>query len=56
MLHESDQGLDLKPEIIHFLDCLDTGQTPETDGPTARRIVELVQEAYRDADERGANI
>jgi predicted dehydrogenase len=56
VLHESDQGLDLKPEIIHFLDCLDTGQTPETDGPTARRIVELVQEAYRDADERGANI
>ena len=56
ILHESGEGLDLEPEIIHFLDCLDTGQTPETDGPGARRIVELVQDAYRDAEGRGANL
>ena len=56
LLHESDEGLDLEPEIIHFLDCLDSGQTPETDGATARKIVELVQNAYREADERGTNV
>ena len=56
VLHDSGEGLDLEPEIVHFLDCLDTGRTPETDGPTARRIVELTQQAYRDAESRGANV
>ncbi len=55
ILHQSGEGLDLKPEIVHFLDCLDTGQTPETDGPTARKIVELTQNAYRQAEKVGAN-
>jgi len=30
------------------------GKRPETDGPGARRIVELGQDAYRDAEKRGA--
>lgn len=55
ILHQSDEGLDLTPEIVHFLDCLDTGQMPETDGPTAQKIVELPQNAYRQAEALGAN-
>lgn len=56
LLHESNEGLDLEPEIIHFLDCLDSGQTPETDGASARKIVQITQNAYREAGERGANV
>ena len=56
LLHESNEGLDLEPEIIHFLDCLDSGQTPETDGASARKIVQITQNAYREAGERGANM
>ena len=56
LLHESNEGLDLEPEIIHFLDCLDSGQTPETDGASARKIVQITHNAYREAGERGANV
>ncbi len=56
ILHESDEGLDLQPEFSHFLDCVETGQTPQTDGPWARELVELVTRAYEEADRRGANM
>ena len=55
-LHESDEGLDLRPEVAHFLDCVETGETPETDGRCARRLIALVTRAYAEADEHGANI
>ena len=32
VLLESDEGLDLAPEIEHFFECVDTGRRPETDG------------------------
>ena len=53
---ESDEGLNLAPEVSHFLDCVDTGTTPQTDGRTARKIIALVHEAYADAAARGANV
>ena len=56
VLHESDEGLDLRPEVSHFLDCIETGQTPQTDGRSARNIIALVTQAYGEADERGANM
>ena len=55
VLH-SDEGLDLVPEWVHFLDCVKTGAEPQTGGNTARAIIELVQNAYREADKAGANV
>jgi len=56
VLLESDEGINVGPEIEHFLDCVETGATPETDGRTARKIIELVTRAYEDADAKGANV
>jgi predicted dehydrogenase len=53
VLLESDEGLDLVPEIEHFLDCVETGATPQTDGVAARKIIALVLDAYADAEARG---
>lgn len=53
VLLECDEGIDLVPEIEHFLDCVSTGATPQTDGRTARKIIELVLNAYAEADARG---
>ncbi|MFH1567267.1 MAG: Gfo/Idh/MocA family oxidoreductase [Gemmatimonadota bacterium] len=54
VLLESDEGLEVLPEIRHFLDCVETGRTPQTDGRAGRRMIALVREAYRDAEARGA--
>ena len=56
VLLDSDEGLDLEPEIDHFLTCIETGQTPQTDGRNARKIIALVHGAYDDAARRGANV
>ena len=56
VLHESDEGHDLQPEVSHFLDCVESGQTPQTDGRSARQLIALVTQAYAEADERGANV
>ena len=56
VLHESDEGLNVAPEISHFLDCIQTGSPPQTDGRTARKIIELVTLAYQDAEAKGANV
>ena len=56
VLFESSEGLDFEPEIVHFLDCVDTGRRPDTDGIMGRKIVALVREAYRKADAVGGNI
>ncbi len=56
VLLDSPEGLDVGPEIEHFLDCVDTGRTPETDGRTARQLIELVFRAYGQAQTAGANV
>jgi predicted dehydrogenase len=56
VLLDCDEGLDLQPEVEHFLTCVETGQTPQTDGRTARKIIALVQGAYEDAARRGGNV
>ncbi|MDP7398644.1 MAG: Gfo/Idh/MocA family oxidoreductase [Lentisphaeria bacterium] len=53
LLLESGEGLDLTAEVEHFFDCVDTGACPQTDGPAARKIIELVLNAYADAERRG---
>jgi predicted dehydrogenase len=52
---DDDEGLDVVPEIEHFLDCVESGTTPETDGLTARRVIEVVLQAYEDAERKCAN-
>ena len=56
VIYESDEGLDLKPEISHFLDCVETGATPQTDGRKARQLIEMILFAYRQAESSGANV
>jgi predicted dehydrogenase len=55
VLLDSGEGLDVIYEMQHFLDCVATGATPQTDGRMARRLIELVLAAYADAATRGAN-
>ena len=56
VLLDSGEGLDVAYEMAHFLDCVETGATPETDGRAGRRIIELVLSAYADAARVGANV
>ncbi|TAM83338.1 MAG: Gfo/Idh/MocA family oxidoreductase [Acidobacteria bacterium] len=56
VLLESDEGLDFTPEIEHFFNCVETGERPQTDGYTARKVIELVFEAYRKAQAEGGNV
>ena len=55
VLLESDEGLDFTGELNHFFDCLDTGQPCETDGCTARGIMEHIFKAYEKAAREGGN-
>jgi predicted dehydrogenase len=56
LLLESDEGLDLAPEIAHFFECVDTGRQPETDGCMARKVSAVVFDAYQRAAQDGANL
>jgi len=56
VLFDEDEGLEVGSEINHFLECVSEGKIPETDGRTARKIVELAFNAYKDADLRGGNV
>ena len=55
VLLDSSKGLEVGPEVGHFLDCIESGRTPQTDGPTARKVTELILTAYRDAERSHAN-
>ncbi len=56
LLLQSDEGLDVAPAWDHFLDCVESGAEPETGGRVARAMIELVQNAYRQADAVKANV
>ena len=56
LLLESDEGLDLAPEIEHFFECVDTGRRPETDGAMARKVSAVVLDAYHRAAVDEANV
>jgi UDP-N-acetyl-2-amino-2-deoxyglucuronate dehydrogenase len=55
VLLESDEGLDFTGELAHFFDCLDTGQSCQTDARASRKIMELVFDAYDKAAREGGN-
>ena len=52
---ESDEGLDMTEEVRHFFDCVESGARPQTDGYTARELMKVTLDAYRDAEITGAN-
>jgi len=56
VLLENGEGLDLAPEIDHFLDCVDTGRHPDTDGRVARQVSAVILEAYGRAEADGTNV
>jgi predicted dehydrogenase len=48
---ETREGL--AAEVAHFLDCIETGNVPETDAEAGMRVVELLEAATRSMCERG---
>jgi predicted dehydrogenase len=48
-----DQTEGLKTEAIHFIDCIENNNRPETDGAAGLRIVRLLEAAERSVAARG---
>jgi predicted dehydrogenase len=46
----------LRVEGEHFVDCIDNGKTPLTDGFLGLRVVELIEAATRSMNERGRSV
>jgi predicted dehydrogenase len=43
----------LQTEAVHFIDCIEHGQQPETDGPAGLRMVNLIEAAETSLRDRG---
>ncbi|MEJ2070459.1 MAG: Gfo/Idh/MocA family oxidoreductase [Syntrophobacterales bacterium] len=50
---EIPQAEPLKQECAHFLECIQTGQTPRTDGREGLAVLEILNEAQRSLDGSG---
>ena len=50
---EIPQAEPLKQECAHFLECIQTGQTPRTDGREGLAVLEILNQAQRSLDGRG---
>jgi predicted dehydrogenase len=46
----------LTVEAEHFLDCIETGKTPLTDGRSGLRVVELIEAATSSMHGRGETV
>jgi predicted dehydrogenase len=46
----------LRIEGEHFLDCIETGKTPQTDGRLGLRVVELIEAATSSMRGRGETV
>jgi predicted dehydrogenase len=46
----------LKEQMRHFIECCQTGATPETDAHAARRVVEVLEAASASLEEGGAPV
>ena len=46
----------LRIEGEHFVDCIENGKTPLTDGSLGLRVVELIEAATRSMNERGRSV
>jgi len=43
----------LQTEVLHFLDCIKTGGTPESDGRAGQRVIRILEAAQESMRERG---
>ncbi len=43
----------LQTEALHFIDCIENGKQPETDGPAGLRMVNMIEAAEASLRERG---
>ncbi len=46
----------LQREALHFVDCIENGTTPETDGEAGLRVVKVLEAATQSVLERGAAV
>jgi predicted dehydrogenase len=46
----------LRIEAAHFVDCIETGKTPQTDGFAGLRVVSVLEAATKSMKERGRSI
>ena len=53
VLLDTGEGLDFTEEVAHFFDCVETGKPAQTDGKTARKLMEVVFRAYQKAEQEG---
>lgn len=53
VLLDTGEGLDFTEEVAHFFDCVETGKPSQTDGKTARKLMEVVFKAYQKAEQEG---
>jgi predicted dehydrogenase len=62
VLLEADSGKHTENEMAHFLDCIETGRTPLTDGPGSLQGLRVIWRMYeaergtRTADLRGLGL
>ncbi len=52
ILHETESGKHTENEMAHFLDCIETGRQPLTDGPGSLQGLRLIWRLY-EAEEKG---
>lgn len=46
----------LRVQCSHFLDCIQTGKTPQTDGVNGLRVVQILEAAQESLEKQGANV
>ena len=46
----------LRIECAHFVECVRTGQRPQTDGRSGIRVVQILEAAQQSLDRQGANV
>ena len=46
----------LKAELSHFVECIETRQSPQTDGPSGLRVLRVLQACQKSLDSNGATI
>ena len=46
----------LRIQCSHFLDCIQNGETPQTDGINGLRVVQVLEAAQESLDKQGASV
>jgi predicted dehydrogenase len=52
VLYTTETGKQTDKELLHFIDCIESGRTPETDGHQSLKSLQIIWRLY-DAEQRG---